>query len=103
LVSNPAILAFDEPLGALDALTRIEMQALIEQVWEDKGFTAIVVTHDVAEAVNLADRILLLDAGRVSMDVMVDLPRPRRHGDPAAATIEGQILDRLLRRQSVIA
>jgi sulfonate transport system ATP-binding protein len=98
LVSHPRILAFDEPLGALDALTRIEMQALIEQVWQDKGFTAIVVTHDVTEAVALADRILLLDAGRVAMDVAVDLPRPRRHGDPAAAAIEGRILDRLLGR-----
>lgn len=99
LVSHPQILAFDEPLGALDALTRIEMQALIEQVWEDKGFTAIVVTHDVVEAVALADRILLLDAGRVEMDVTVDLPRPRRRGDPAAAGIEGRILDCLLGRQ----
>jgi sulfonate transport system ATP-binding protein len=98
LVSHPRILAFDEPLGALDALTRIEMQALIEQVWQDKGFTAIVVTHDVSEAVALADRILLLDAGRVAMDVTVDLPRPRRRGDPEAASIEGQILDRLLGR-----
>jgi sulfonate transport system ATP-binding protein len=98
LVSHPCMLALDEPLGALDALTRIEMQALIEQVWEDKGFTAIVVTHDVTEAVALADRILLLDAGRVAMDVTVDLPRPRRRGDPAAAAIEGRILDRLLGR-----
>jgi sulfonate transport system ATP-binding protein len=98
LVSHPRILAFDEPLGALDALTRIEMQALIEQVWQDKGFTAIVVTHDVTEAVALADRILLLDAGRVAMDLTVDLPRPRRRGDPAAAAIEGRILDRLLGR-----
>jgi sulfonate transport system ATP-binding protein len=97
LVSRPRILAFDEPLGALDALTRIEMQALIERVWQDKGFTAIVVTHDVTEAVALADRILLLDEGRVAMDLMVELPRPRRRGDPEAAAIEGRILDRLLR------
>ena len=96
LVSHPRILAFDEPLGALDALTRIEMQALIEPVWQDKGFTAIVVTHDVTEAVTLADRILLLDEGRVAMDVLVDLPRPRRRGDPSAAAIEGRILERLL-------
>jgi sulfonate transport system ATP-binding protein len=98
LVSHPRMLAFDEPLGALDALTRIEMQALIEQVWQDKGFTAVVVTHDVTEAVALADRILVLDQGRVAMDVEVGLPRPRRHGDPNAALIEGRILDRLLGR-----
>lgn len=98
LVSNPSILALDEPLGALDALTRIEMQALIEQVWLDRGFTALVVTHDVSEAVALADRILLLDNGQVAMDVAVDLPRPRRHGNPEAAAIEGRILERLLTR-----
>jgi sulfonate transport system ATP-binding protein len=97
LVSHPRLLAFDEPLGALDALTRIEMQTLIEQVWRDKGFTAIVVTHDVTEAVALADRILMLDAGKVVMDIAVDLPRPRRRGE-AAAAIEERILDRLLNR-----
>jgi sulfonate transport system ATP-binding protein len=98
LASHPRMLAFDEPLGALDALTRIEMQCLIEQVWLEKGFTAIVVTHDVSEAVALADRILLLDSGRIAMDVPVAIPRPRRRGDPAAAAIEGRILDRLLGR-----
>jgi len=99
LASHPRLLALDEPLGALDALTRIEMQALIERVWQEKGFTAIVVTHDVAEAVALADRILLIEEGRVALDVPVALPRPRRRGDPAAAAIEGSILDRLLRTE----
>jgi sulfonate transport system ATP-binding protein len=98
LVSHPRLLALDEPLGALDALTRIEMQDLIETVWQDKGFTAIVVTHDVSEAVALADRILVLEDGLVAMDVPVALPRPRRRGDLRAAAIEGRILDRLLRR-----
>jgi sulfonate transport system ATP-binding protein len=98
LVSHPRLLALDEPLGALDALTRIEMQDLIETVWQDKGFTAIVVTHDVSEAVALADRILVLEDGMVAMDVPVALPRPRRRGDLRAAAIEGRILDRLLRR-----
>ena len=98
LASHPSLLAFDEPLGALDALTRIEMQTLIEQVWQEKGFTAIVVTHDVSEAVALADRILVLEEGRVVMDVAVDIPRPRRRGDPLAGAIEGRILERLLQR-----
>ena len=56
----------------------------------------IIVTHDVTEAVALADRILLIDAGSVAMDIEVDLPRPRRRGDAAAAAIEGRVLDRLL-------
>ena len=98
LVSHPRLLLLDEPLGALDALTRIEMQELIERVWQQKGFTAVVVTHDVSEAVALADRILLLDDGAVMLDVAVDLPRPRRRGDREAAAIEGRILERLLQR-----
>ena len=57
-----------------------------------------MVTHDVSEAVALADRILLLEDGKVALDVTVDLPRPRRRGDLPAAAIEGRILDRLLRR-----
>lgn len=100
LVSHPRLLALDEPLGALDALTRLEMQDLIEQVWREQGFTAIVVTHDVAEAVALADRILVMDEGRIALDVTVDLPRPRRRGDPAAAAVEGEVLGRILRRGS---
>ena len=98
LVSHPRLLLLDEPLGALDALTRIEMQELIERVWQEKGFTAIVVTHDVSEAVTLADRILLLEDGAVVIDIEVDLPRPRRRGDREAAAIEGEILERLLQR-----
>jgi sulfonate transport system ATP-binding protein len=96
LVSAPGILALDEPLGALDALTRIEMQALLERVWQDKGFTALMVTHDVAEAVALADRIILIEDGRVTLDKQVDLPRPRARGTPEFGAIEGEILGRLL-------
>ncbi len=94
-MSHPRLLALDEPLGALDALTRIEMREPIESVWRHMGFTTIVVTHDVTEAVPLADRILLIEDGRVTMDV--DLPRPHRRGDAGAAANEGRILDRLLR------
>jgi sulfonate transport system ATP-binding protein len=96
LVSSPGLLALDEPLGALDALTRIEMQRLVESVWIAEGFTAILVTHDVSEAVMLADRIILLDQGRVALDMLIEAPRPRRHGDAALARTEGQILERLL-------
>lgn len=98
LVSGPALLALDEPLGALDALTRIEMQNLLEKVWADEGFTAVLVTHDVSEAVALGDRVILIEDGRVTLDLPVPLPRPRRRGDAACAALEGLILDRLLTR-----
>jgi sulfonate transport system ATP-binding protein len=96
LVSAPRILALDEPLGALDALTRIEMQRLLEQVWLSNGFTAILVTHDVTEAVALADRIALIDQGAIAADIPVALPRPRRRGSAEFARVEAAILERLL-------
>ncbi len=97
LVSRPRVLAFDEPLGALDALTRISMQKLLEQVWRDQGFTAILVTHDVAEAVTLADRVLLIEDGDIKLDLRIDIPRPRRRGSAEVAELEGRILEHLFR------
>jgi sulfonate transport system ATP-binding protein len=96
LVSNPRVLAFDEPLGALDALTRISMQRLLERVWRDQGFTAILVTHDVAEAVALADRVLVIEEGRIAHDVVVNTARPRERGSAELAGLEGSILSHLL-------
>ena len=90
------LLALDEPLGALDALTRISMQRLLERVWRDQAFTAILVTHDVSEAVALADRVLVIEAGRIAHDVTVDIPRPRRRGSADLAALEGSILRHLL-------
>ena len=96
LVSQPRVLAFDEPLGALDALTRISMQRLLERVWHDQGFTAILVTHDVAEAVALADRVLVIEDGRIAEDFSVDIPRPSQRGSAELAALEGAILKNLL-------
>ncbi|MGY3076055.1 sulfonate transport system ATP-binding protein [Bradyrhizobium sp. LM6.10] len=96
LVSRPRVLAFDEPLGALDALTRISMQRLLERVWRDQGFTAILVTHDVAEAVALADRVLVIEEGRIAHDVVVNMARPRERGSAELAGLEGSILSHLL-------
>lgn len=95
LIHRPRLLLLDEPLGALDALTRIEMHRLIEQIWRQHGFTALLVTHDVSEAVALADRILLVEDGRITLDQAVDLPRPREHGEPRFAALESRVLKRL--------
>ena len=97
LVSRPRLLALDEPLGALDALTRLEMQKLIESVFVEQGFTAILVTHDVTEALTLADRIVLLEEGRIALDLPIDMPRPRRRGAVELAVLEERILHHLLR------
>ena len=98
LVHNPSLLLLDEPLGALDALTRIEMHALIEGLWRAQGFTALLVTHDVHEAVTLADRVVLIEDGVIALDERIDLPRPRRGGDAAFAALEARILTRVLQR-----
>ncbi len=97
LVHRPRLLLLDEPLGALDALTRIEMHQLIESVWRELRFTAVLVTHDVAEAVALADRVLLVEDGGVTLDERVALERPRTHGSAAFAELEGRVLARVLK------
>ncbi|WP_454752043.1 ATP-binding cassette domain-containing protein [Cupriavidus necator] len=98
LVHHPQLLLLDEPLGALDALTRIEMQGLIEGLWRRLGFTALLVTHDVSEAVALADRILLIEDGRIAMDERVALPRPRERGGAGFAQLEAAVLQRVMRQ-----
>lgn len=96
LVSEPRLLLLDEPLGALDALTRIEMQRLIEHLWLEQQFTALLITHDVEEAVTLADRVVLIEAGQVALDLAIPLTRPRHRGDSAFAALVEQILERVL-------
>ena len=96
LVSRPRLLALDEPLGALDALTRIEMQQLLESVWLADRVTAVPVTHDVAEAVALADRIVLIERGAIALDVAAPLSRPRHRGAAEFGRLEESILTRLL-------
>ena len=98
LASNPRLMLLDEPLASLDALTRIEMQRLIEELWLENGFTAVLVTHDCAEAVALADRVLILEHETIAMEVRVPLPRPRDRGDRRFAALEGQVLHRILGR-----
>jgi sulfonate transport system ATP-binding protein len=98
LVHRPRLLLLDEPLGALDALTRIEMQQLIENLWRQHGFTAVLVTHDVSEAVALADRVLLIEDQGVALDEAVPMPRPRQRGHQAFAALEDRVLQRVLQQ-----
>ncbi|MEU3015463.1 ABC transporter ATP-binding protein [Nocardia asteroides] len=82
LVREPELLLADEPFGALDALTRIRMHALLQALCERHRPAVLLVTHDVDEAVLLADRVLVLDEGRIALDQRIDTPRPRRHAHP---------------------
>jgi sulfonate transport system ATP-binding protein len=100
LVHRPQLLLLDEPLGALDALTRIEMHALIERLWREHRFTALLVTHDVQEAVALGDRILLIDEGRIALDLPVPLARPRERASAGFATLEDRVLRKVLKHDT---
>ncbi len=98
LVYKPQMLLMDEPFGALDAQTRLQMQELLLQVWQAHRTTVLFVTHDVEEALLLSDRIYVMTArpGRVKTEIIVDLPRPRNlletESDPRFAALRRQVL-----------
>ncbi|SOD77402.1 sulfonate transport system ATP-binding protein [Streptomyces sp. 1222.2] len=92
LVRDPELLLADEPFGALDALTRIRMHSLLRQLWERHRPSVLLVTHDVDEAIVLADRVLVLEEGRIGLDLTIDRPHPRSYRDP----LLGDYRERLL-------
>jgi NitT/TauT family transport system ATP-binding protein len=94
LVNDPKILVLDEPLGKLDSLTRITMQAELVSLWQRSGFTALLVTHDVEEALFLANRVIVFSdrPAQIKADIAVDRPYPRHRGDPHLADLRRQIL-----------
>jgi sulfonate transport system ATP-binding protein len=93
LVNNPKILTLDEPFGALDALTRLQMQQEILQIWELEKTSMILVTHDVDEAVYLADRVIVLSSrpGTIRKIVPIDIPRPRDRNSPDFMALKREI------------
>jgi sulfonate transport system ATP-binding protein len=101
LVRAPKLLLLDEPFAALDALTRIRMHALVLGLWRTHRPAVLLVTHDVDEAVLLADRVLVLEGGRIAMDVAVDLPRPREAAGPRRAELRRELLEALGVREVV--
>ncbi len=101
LVYRPQVLLMDEPFGALDALTRRMMQQLLAEVWEAHRLTVLFVTHDVEEAVYVADRVLVMTnrPGRIKEEIPVPLPRPRTPEmltDPAFVEIRGRVLESII-------
>lgn len=96
LISNPELLLLDEPFGALDALTRITAQQLLLGTAASRNFGVLLVTHDVAEAVALADRVILLEDGHSSAEITIELPTPRDRNNPQFAHYTAELL-RLLK------
>lgn len=95
LVRSPRLLLLDEPFAALDALTRLRMQALVGELWQAHRPAVLLVTHDVDEALLLADRVLVLEQGRIGLDINVPLPRPRRHSAPGFEALRTRLLEAL--------
>ena len=95
LVRSPDLLLLDEPFGALDALTRIRMHLLVQQLWARHRPATLLVTHDVDEAILLADRVLVLTDGRFSLDVPVALDAPRHRGDRRFIELRARLLSEL--------
>ena len=96
LVHEPELLLLDEPLGALDALTRIEMHQLVETLWQEKKFTAILVTHDVEEAVALSNRVIIIEDGRIGLVQSINLPYPRERDHPVFVRTVNKIRNHIL-------
>jgi len=95
LVREPELLLLDEPFAALDALTRLRMQRLIRELCAAHGPSTLLVTHDVEEAILLADRVLVLKDGQIAFDERVTLPQPRRAGGDAFDTLRSRLLAQL--------
>ena len=97
LVNDPALLLLDEPLGKLDSLTRLTLQAELVALWREKRFTAILVTHDVEEALLLASRVIVFSErpAHIKAEFKVDLPYPRHRDNPQLVALRRQILGTL--------
>src|SRR5512133_716148 len=93
LVNRPKVLLLDEPFGALDALTRINMQQEVLRIWEAEKTTMILVTHDIDEAIYLGDRVIVMSSrpGTIKQDIPVNLPRPRNRSDYDFVQVRKQI------------
>ena len=97
LINRPVALLLDEPMGALDAFTRADLQDKLLEIWEKNGTTMVLVTHDVDEAVYLSDRIVIMTPrpGKISEIIDVDLPRPRDRAAGDFTALRGVILEKL--------
>ena len=94
LVNDPRLLLLDEPLGKLDSLTRLAMQGELTRLWQQRGFTVLMVTHDVEEALLMAQRVIVFSErpARIRADLHVDLPYPRRRDDPEVLRLRREAL-----------
>lgn len=98
LINKPKVLLLDEPLGALDALTRVHLQHELQRIWVQQRCTVIMVTHDIEEALYLGDRVIVMDAhpGRIKHEIQVNLPHPRDRNSAVLQGYKEQLLEELV-------
>ena len=97
IINHPKVLLLDEPLGALDAFTRMRMQDEVLRIWQSRGTTMVLVTHDIDEAIYMSDRIVIMSSrpGRIETVLDVPISRPRQRNNPAFLDLRTQILEML--------
>jgi ABC-type nitrate/sulfonate/bicarbonate transport system ATPase subunit len=97
LINHPKVLLLDEPLGALDAFTRMRMQDEVLRLWQARGTTILLVTHDIDEAIYMSDRIVIMTPrpGRIDRTIDITIDRPRQRNSPEFLNLRGEILDLL--------
>jgi len=97
LINHPKVLLLDEPLGALDAFTRMRLQDEVLRLWVARGTTMLLVTHDIDEAIYMSDRIVIMtpSPGRVERTISIGLERPRQRNSPDFLRFRSEILDML--------
>lgn len=95
LVNHPKVLLLDEPLGALDAFTRMNMQDELIRIWKERGTTMIMVTHDIDEAIYLSDRVIVMTPrpAKIESIIEINIPRPRARNNPEFLNLRSKILE----------
>jgi NitT/TauT family transport system ATP-binding protein len=100
---EPDLLLMDEPFSHLDAITARSLREHLQHLWQESGKTVLFVTHDIMEAVQLSDRIIVLrHGGHIHADIPIDLPHPRRASDPEVAAVQAEILGRFETMDAVV-
>ncbi|MCD8338961.1 MAG: aliphatic sulfonate ABC transporter ATP-binding protein, partial [Burkholderiales bacterium] len=100
IISKPDLLLLDEPFSSLDYMTRTKLQMDFSNMESELSMTMLMITHDINEAVFLSNKVVYLEDGKVAKKMEIDVPMPRKLGDPKLQAYQNELLDYILRNQS---